>query len=435
MKSEVTKLDGLKRRLQVEVPPEVVSMALENQYKQVQQVAALKGFRKGKVPLAMVKTEYRSRVEQEVVSQLIQDHYGKALDQHALDPVNFPEIQFESFQEGQPLKFSATFEIRPEVNLKSYTGLEVQKEKLEVKSELLESILEDIRKSKANMVPLIELRPAAMGDVAVIDFHGRVDDKDLPGGSGQEYLLELGAKQFIEGFEEGVVGMNPGDTKILNLSFPQEYHAKDIAGKAVEFKVTLKEIKKKTLPELNDELAKAVGHDSLQHLKEEITKDITSREEKRIRDDLKNRVLHALVEKNPIEVPQSLVAKQKEVIIEDVHHRMENQGMTHEQFDEYKVKWDADFQKSAEFVIRSSLLVSAIAKKEGLSVNESDIEQRFQDYAQQTGIEIEKIKAHYSKPEARNRLSFQMTEDKVMALLLDKAKVTEVSRDKLKPLN
>lgn len=435
MKSELEKLSGLTRRLNITVPQDVVSKALEDSYKEVQRVAEFKGFRQGKAPLQMVKAEYRSKVESDVASRIIQDHFGKALDQHALSPVNYPEIEFTGLKEGEPLQFAAVFEVKPEINLGTYTGLNIEKEILEVKNETVEQIIEDIRQSKASVVPVIEDRAAQMSDMAVIDFDGQMNGKPLQGGSGKEHMLHLGAKQFIPGFEEGVVGMKPNDTKVINLKFPDDYNPKELASQNVEFTVTLKELKKKVLPELNDEFAKTMGsHESLQQLKDEIKRDITLREEKRIRDDAKQRLLHALVDSTTFDVPQSMVAEQKAVLIDDVHHRMEEQGMPHDKFEEYKKQWDADFNKSAEFVIRSSLLVSAIAKKESLIATDEDLEAKMMSYAEQSGIEIPKIKAFYAKPENRSRLKFQITEDKVMGFLMEKAKVKEVEKSKLKPL-
>ena len=432
MKTEIQKLAGLTRKLNVEVPPDVVRAALEKMYRDVQRVAKFKGFRPGKAPLNMVKSEYKSRVESDVTTKIIEDHYSKAVSEHSLQPVNFPEIEFDGLKDGEPLKFSATFEVRPDVELKKYVGLEIEKEKFEVVPEMIDNIIQDIRKNRSVIQPMVEPRPAQMGDVSIIDFHGKVEGNDLPGGNAQEYQLELGTHQFIPGFEEGIVGMKAGETKILHLKFPEAYNAKEIAGKDVEFAVTLKEIKTKALPELDDEFAKSLGaHTSLQHLKEEITKDVKTREEKRVRDDVKNRVLNALVEKNPMQIPRSMVAEQKKMIIEDVKQRMEREGTDTDQFEEYKKKWDKDFEKSAEFVIHSSLLVNAIANKEGLQCNDEDFTKKLADYAVQSGIELEKIKGFYGKQENQSRLRFQITEEKVMAFLIENAKINELPRDKL----
>ena len=434
MKSEVEVLAGLSRRLRVEVPREIVEAELARAYREVQKEAKFQGFRPGKAPMHMVKAEYQSRIEKDVATRIIQDHYGKAIDEHSLNPVNYPEIEFEGFREGESLKFSAVFEVRPDVALKKYAGLEVAREIVNVDDKIIDGILEDLRKSKASIVPVFEDRAAALGDVAVIDFHGTIGGTDLKDGSAKEHMLELGSGQFIPGFEEGIVGMKPGDKRDIALTFPADYQNKEVAGKPVSFAVVLKEIKKKSLPALDDEFAKTIGsHETLVQLREEIKKDVLAREQKRVRDDMRNRLLHRLVELNPIQVPRSMVREQKEVLIDDVHHRMESQGMKHEEFEQYREKWDKDFEKSAEFVISSSLLVNEIAKKENLFSTEDEFNQKLADYAVQSGIEIEKIRAYYDKPEARSRLRFQMTEDKVMEFLISKAKISEVPREKLPP--
>ena len=429
MKSDVQKLAGLTRKLNVEVPPEVVSSALGKMYKDVQRVAKFKGFRPGKAPIDMVKSEYRSKVESDVATRIIEEHYGKALTEHSLQPVNMPEIEFDGLKEGESLKFSATFEVRPDIELKKYTGLELEREILEIGPKQVDEIIENIRKNRGVLQPLAEQRPVAQGDTAIIDFKGLVDGAELPGGSGQEHPLEIGTNQFIPGFEEGVIGMSPDETKVLKLKFPDEYHSKDIAGKEVEFTVVLKEIKHKILPALDDEFAKTLGNNqSLETLRAEVEKDLTAREEKRVKDDLKNNLLHALVEANRFDVPKSMIAEQKKAIVEDVHQRMEQQGMSHDQFDEYKEKWDQDFEKSAEFVIRSSMLINAIAKKENLFSSDEDYEKKLSDYAKESGIEVEKIRAFYSKQENRSRMSFQMTEEKVVNFLLEKATMKDIRK-------
>jgi trigger factor len=424
MKSEIEKLTGLTRKLNIEIAPETVKAALDKMYRDVQRVAKFKGFRPGKAPIDMVKTQYKSKVESDVATRIIEDHYGKAIEEHSLQPVNYPEIEFDGLSEGQPLKFSAVFEVRPDVQLKKYEGLEIKKKESTLDfNPQVEKVLADLQKNRSTFAPLEEKRAAAMGDVAVIDFHGLVDGKDLAGGSGQEQNLELGSKSFIDGFEEGIVGMMPDESRVLNLKFPDEYHSAEIAGKPVEFKVTLKEIKKKILPVLDDEFAKTVSsHQTISALKEEILKDVKEREEKLQKDEVRNMLLQSLVDANHFEVPKSMVAEQKKAIIDDVHHRMENEGMTHDQFEEYKSKWDKDFEKSAEFVIRSSLLIGAIAKKENLTANEGDFENKLSDYSKQSNIEIEKIRAFYSKPENRSRMTFQITEERVVDFLLSKAK-------------
>lgn len=432
MKVDIENISKLERKLNVEIPAEVVDATLEQYYRDVQKSAQLQGFRQGKAPMNIIKKNFKDRVERDVAGQIIRDHYVKALDELNIDPVSYPTIDYDIIEEGKPLKFTATFEIRPEVELKQYENLSVMKEKIKLPDDVVENILKNLRESKMELSPLLEDRPAQLGDVTIIDFVGKMNGVPFPGGTAQGHQLELGSNQFIPGFEEGISGMKIGQTKTISIKFPEQYHAAELAGQPVDFETTLKEIKKKVLPELTDEFAKSVGeHRDLAHLREEIEKDVRAGEEKRVRDELKNRVLKALVEANPIEVPRAMVTEQKKILIDDVHQKMERQGMGKDQFDEYTQKWDADFTKSAEFIIKSSLILDAIAKKEKLTPTDEDVEQRMENYAKQSGIELEKIKAFYGKPENRSRLKFQIMEEKVMDFLINKAKIKEVDRSEL----
>lgn len=429
MKAELTKLEGLTRKLNVEVPLETVTSALEQNYKAVQKVAQFKGFRQGKAPMDMVRAQYKGQVESDVVNRLIQDHYGKALDEHSLIPVSLPEIDFENFREGEPLKFSATFEIRPEVVLPVYKGLDLEKEKPVVAEAQVDQILENIQKSRVTYSPMLEIRAAQKGDVAVIDFAGTVEGKEIQGGSGQDQKLEIGADQFIPGFEDGIVGMNPGDTRTINLTFPTDYNATELAGKPASFLVTLKAIQRKVVPELNDEFAKTLGgFENLEALKADIRKDLMAREEKRVQDDLKEQLLQKLVKATNFDVPKSMVAHQKETLIEDLHHKLEQQGMGHADFEEYKKKWDADFEKSAQFVVRASLLISTIAQKESLAASDADVDKKVEEYAANTGIELAKIRAMYKEADARSRLRATITEENVIKFLFAESKIKEVEK-------
>ncbi len=432
MKSDIQKLEGLSRKLQVEVPADIVNAALDKMYKEVQRKAKFAGFRPGKAPIEKVKSQYKTDVEYDVVDRIVREHYTKALDEHDIYPVSMPAIDFEPLKANEPFKFTAVFEVRPDVKLKKYKGLEVEKEILDVKDEVVDKIIEDIRSSKATIVPVIELRAAQLGDMAVIDFEGKIDGELLPGGTAKEHMLELGSKNFIEGFEEGIIGMNPGDKKTIHLKFPENYQEVAISGKPVDFEVTLKEIKKKVLPVMDDEFAKTLGnHDSVSHLRAEVKKDVTQSEEKRVKDDLKTRILQALVTANDFEVPQSMLKEQKDILIEDVHGRMKQDGMTESQFEDYKVKWDADFNKSAKFIVCSSMLVNTVAKEEKLLATPADFEERMEKYAKQSGMEIEKIKAFYAKDENKSRVMFQLTEEKVMELLIAESKIKELPKSKL----
>lgn len=433
MKSTLNKLQGLARQLAIEVPAERVQSAFDKVYKGIQKNATVKGFRKGKAPLATVRSLYAERVRQDVLNDLISEAYQAALDEHQLEPVGYPKIHVDQFDEQGIFKFTADLEIRPSVELKKYEGLDVETEAIKIEDPQIDAVLESVRQEKAEAVTVFEDRGAAEGDLAELDFSGFVDGAPLENGSAEGHLLEIGSNGFIEGFEQGLIGMKIGESRELNLTFPANYNNQDIAGKPVLFKVKLKGLKKKVLPELNDELAAKSGpFKTLVEFRAAIRKEIEASEQKRIRDELRNRVLRQLVKNNPVDIPQSLLAQQKEVIVNDVRARMTQQGMSAEDFEQYKSKWDQEFDQSAAFMVQSTFLVDALADKLNLRAKPADIEAKIDEFSHQTGIERAKVAEFYGKSERRSRLSFQVTEERVVNFLIEKAALREVPRDQIK---
>lgn len=434
MKSNVEKISSLQRKLNIEIPSAIVQSSYERIFNDIQKEVTIKGFRKGKAPLATIKSLYNGKVKQDVVQDLIQQHYVKALLEHKLDPISYPEFEFDDLNEEKDFSFSATFDVRPEVALKKTEGLTVEKEILKFDDAQVDKVLENMRNSKGSYEDVLELRAAINGDLAVIDFDGFVDGTALEGGSGKDHRLDLGSKQFIEGFEEGIVGMKVGEEKTLNLKFPTPYHSKDLEGKAVEFKVKLTGLKKKVLPEITDDFVKSAGTgvNTIAEFKEAVKKDLEASEKKRIEDAFKNRLLKTLVKENPVEVPASLLKDQKNSLIEDFKKRMAQQGMDEASLAEYIEKWDKDFEKTASEMIQSSFLVDAIGKKHDLICKQEDVDKKFQEYAAQTGIDETRIREFYSKEDTLSRLTYQITEEKVIAKLMETTTVKEVSKEQLK---
>jgi trigger factor len=432
MKANLEKLSSLERRLKIEVPMEKVAEAFESVYRKIQREVTLKGFRKGKAPMTTIRSMYRDNAAQDVVQDLVNKNYLKALEEHELDPISFPNIQIDKMKEGETFSFSAEFEVRPEVKLQTYTDLKVDKEIFKVDETKVKTQIDQLLGRSAQMTPILAERPARKGDFAVIDFEGSVDGVVLENATGAEHTLELGSGDFIPGFEEKVEGMNVGEVKTIQLKFPEEYHAAELAGKDVSFKVTLKGLKQKELPVLDDEYAKKLGVESAEKLKETVRVDIESGEKRRIEEDFKNRLLRKLVEMNPVDVPKTMLEEQKKLLAEDVEGRLGQQGLNKEQIEDYKQKWDDDFAKTATFMIQSSFLINAIATKESLRAGEADIEAKMQEYAASAGIEIARLKGFYEKEENRTRLQFKITEDKVVAFLTEKAKVKEVPASEIK---
>ncbi len=433
MKSHVEELSKLERRLNIEVPSETVKTAFNKIYRVIQKDADISGFRKGKAPLNKIRQSYGDKVKQDVLQDIVQTNYGEALTEHTLEPIGNPQFDFKDINESSSFSFSALFEVRPKVTLKTSEGLSIKKEILKLDDSQVDQTLENIRKSKATAVDIFEDRPAQMGDIAIIDFDGSINGAPLEGGSGKDHSLELGSKNFIEGFEEKVVGMKVGSEKNISTKFPDDYHAKEISGKPVEFKVKLNKLQKSELPELNDELIKSLGgkDQTLQDLKKTIHRDLLKNEENRIKEDLKNNVLKKLVQENPMDVPKSLQTEQKQNLINDVQKRMTEQGMNEKDFIEYSQKWGQDFDNMAKEMVHSGFMIDAVAKEKKISCEDSDFEQKYTEMAQQTGLDLSKIKEFYGSDEQRSRLTYQIIEEKVVNYLIEHAKIEEVSKEQM----
>jgi trigger factor len=443
MKATLENTSALSRKLNIQVPAPSVDSTFENTFKEIQRKANIKGFRPGKAPITTIKSLYSSQVVQDVAQDLVQKHYWQAVKEHSLNPISYPDFEFDPPAQGQEFSFTAVFEVRPEVKLKQFEGLSIEKEKFVLEDARVQTILDNIRGSRAELVTVLEDRPAQKGDVAIIDFKGMIAGAPLENGSAEDFSLELGSSQFIEGFEAGVIGMKVSQNKKLKLKFPDEYQAADIAGKEVEFDVTLKSLKKKDLPELTDSFVKTMmggeGDHSVASLKKTIIEDIEKTENKRIDGDLKNRVLKKLVELNPVEVPPTMLKEQKQMLVQDAHKRFVEEaqksgqvGMTDEQFNQYAIKWDKDFEMTAKQMIQSGFIVDAIATQKNLTWTEEDMDKKLVEYAGQTGLGLDRLKEFYSRPEQQNRLTYMITEEKVIDYVVANSKVKEVLASELK---
>lgn len=432
MKPTIENVSKLERKISFTIPLDEVQKEFQHAYGEVQKTVEIKGFRKGKAPLNVIKTQYKDRVYSHVIQHLVEENFWKTIDENSLNPINQPQLQLEhELEEDKPFSFSLTFEVHPEIEVKNYKGLKVKREKASEDSALVDKTLENIQKSRAEQVDVLEDRPAQKGDVAVINFEGFVNGEPLENGKGENHPLELGTNSFIAGFEEAVEGMKVGVTQEANIKFPETYHVTSLAGLPVKFNITLKALKKNKLPELNDEFAAQVGFKTMTELKEMIAKDNSIQEGKRIAEDFKNRLLKELTKQNPIEVPKTLLEKQKQALIEDMSQRMGETGLDEKNFNDYVQKWDKDFTETAEFIVQSSYIVNKVAEVEGLRATEKDVNDKINEYIQQTGIEESKIRSVYDSKENKSRLKNMITEEKVIAFLTAQATVQEVTKDKL----
>ena len=433
MKTEIENLSNLERKISVQVPVDQVDSEFINAFKYLQKSVEVKGFRKGKTPIATIRSMYTEKIKGDVAQNLVQTFYFKALKEHDLVPVGMPDIDFQNPEEGKEFAFTAKFEVQPEIEIKQTGDLEVEKEKIEVTDDQVEKNIEQILENQAKLEDVILIRDLKSGDYADIDFKGFIDNEPLENGAAQGHVLEIGSDSFIPGFEQGLIGMKPNESKSISISFPDDYHVEHLKGKPVKFDVTLNKIQQKMKPELNDEFVKNMGeHNTVEEFKAQLKKDIVEGEEKRIEADLKNRIFKALVAANPFEVPETLIKEQRSALVEDFKNRMQGQGISPQEFSEYEDKWTKDFSDTADFMVRSALLIQKIAKENELNATKDDVEGKLQEFADQTGVDLSKVKEFYQQGQQSANLEFQVTEEKVFKFLLDKAKVKEVPAETLK---
>ena len=428
MNVRVEEISSIAKKLHFEIGAERVDQEIERAFRKIGKTAKIKGFRPGKVPQSVLEQYYGGQMEQEVLGRLINDTYFKALDDHAIPAVGEPRIVDSSgVSRGQAFTYQAEVEIKPTVSAKDYTGISLQKERFEADDKLVDGRLEELRTSRAQL-EVSSRDQAESGNSVTIDFEGFVDGVAFDGGKADDFVLELGSGSLIPGFEEQVVGMQRGDTREIAVTFPEDYGQKTLAGKPATFRVTLKEIKEKVLPALDDDFAKSFGAESVAALREQLVTSYQTQEQNRIDNDLRERLVRELIERNPLEVPAAMIAKQLEYMYKNLENRMRSQGLSPEMLGITAENFAERYRSTAADQVKGTLLLEAIGQKETIVAEESEVDSRLEEIAAMANAPLDMVKKYYAGEEARSGLMTQIAEEKVVRFLIDKAKVKEVSK-------
>ena len=432
MNVKIEDVSSIKKKLIFEVASEQVDKEINKAFKKIGKTAKIKGFRAGKIPVSVLEKYYGGQMEQDVLTSLINATYFKALQEHDVPAIGEPNIvESSGITKGEAFTYEAEVEIKPEVTAKDYTKLSLEKEKFVADPKVLEGRLEEMRASKAQ-VEVSKRKKAREGDSVVIDFEGFIGEEAFAGGKGEDHLLELGSGSFIPGFEEQVVGMKREEAKDVVVSFPEEYGQPELAGKPATFKVVLKEIKEKVLPELDDEFAKSFGTDTLEELKAQLQKDYETQETNRVENDLREKLVGALIESNPIEVPETMIAKQLDYMYENITNRMQSQGMTPEMLGITPENFRENYRETAIEQVSGNLILEAIGRQEKIVADESEIDAKLEEISAMANAPIDMVKKYYASAEAKSGLMAQIAEEKVVSFLLESAKVKVVAAKKAK---
>jgi trigger factor len=428
MSVQVEETGPVERRLRIDIPTAEVDAAFDSVYRELARTTRVRGFRPGRAPRSVLERMLGERARAEVVERLVHESLPRAVNEADLAVVGEPRLRPEAEpKQGTPFVYEATVEIRPPIELRKVRGLEIERPVLpEPEEDPIDHYLEELRGSQAQLVAEPEGTLAARGHVAVLDYEGTCDGRPFEGGSGKEVALELGASRAVPGFEEHIEGMSVGTEREFDVEIPETYPGREVAGKQAHFNVRLVELKRKELPDLDDELAKDVSDfDSLEALREDLRAKVTASRDREMARLLRETVAKKLVEENPFPVPPSLVERQlssrlaqavgalgREVPVDQVREAVE--------------KWREEWRPQAEDQVRLALLVPDVAKAESIEVTDEDVETALREIAQARNVKVTQLRREYRERGVLDGLRASVLEERVLEFLVAEATVSEV---------
>ena len=425
MSVQVETLEKNMAKLTVEISADRLEKALDAAYNKQKKSISLPGFRKGKVPRAMVEKMYGVEVfYEDAANILLQETYPEAYDESGLDIVSQPTIDVVQLEKGKSFIYTAEVAVKPEVTLGKYKGVTVTKIDTSVTDEEVDAEVETQRNNNARTVSVE--RPIENGDTAVIDFEGFVDDVAFEGGKGENYDLEIGSHSFIDTFEDQLVGKVAGDDVDVQVTFPEQYQAEELAGKPALFKVKIHEVKAKELPELDDEFAQDVSEfDTLAEYKEDVKKKLTERKEADAHRTKEDEAIAKIIDDAKMDIPEAMIDNQVNSMINDFANNMMQQGLSMEQYMQFTGmtmdKFKEQVRPDAVKRIQSSLVLEQIAKDENLEVTDADVEAEVEKMAAAYGMEVDKIKDYIQDAE-KESMKKDIAIEKAVSFIMDNVK-------------
>lgn len=426
MSLQVEKLEHNMAKLTIEVPAEELEKALETAYQKNKNKISVPGFRKGKVPRNMIEKMYGPAIfYEDAANELIPNAYEKALDECEEEIVSAPKIDVTQIEKGKDFIFTAEVAVKPEVTLGKYKGIKVDEADLAVTEEEINAQIEKERENSARTIS-VEDRPVKDGDITTLDFEGFVDGVAFEGGKGTDYPLTIGSGSFIPGFEEQLIGAELNKEVEVNVTFPEDYHAKDLAGKPATFKCKIKDIKEKELPELDDEFASEVSaFDTMAEYKEDVKKSLEMKKADAAKIAKEEAVIDAVIEDAKMDIPDAMVETEQRQIIEEFSQRMRMQGLTMEQYMQFTGMTPQALMEQTKPQalkrIQSRLVLEAVAKAEDLKASEEDYAAEIKDMSEKYQMEEDKIKEMLGE-KGKKQVEEDLAIRKAVDFLVDNAK-------------
>ena len=426
MSLQVEKLENNTAKLTIEVEASKFDKAIQKAYQKNKNKFNIPGFRKGKVPYAMVEKMYGAAVfYEDAANELISGAYAQAAEESGLEIVARPEINVTQIEKGKPFIFEAEVTTKPEVKLGKYKGIKVEKADVTVTDEEVAEELDKVKEQNARLV-VADDKAVEDGDQTTIDFEGFVDGVAFEGGKGEDYPLTIGSHSFIDTFEEQLIGKKVGEEVEVNVTFPENYQAKELAGKPAMFKVTIKEIKVKEYPELDDDFAQDVSEfDTLDEYKEDIKKNLTEKKEKEAEAEKESKVIEAIVNDAEMDIPEKMVEAQAEQMLEEFAQNIAMQGISFEQYLQFTGatvdQMKEQVKPQAQARVESSLVLEAVVKAENIEATEEEVEEEIKEMAGRYNMEADKLKGLLTDSDKEN-LKKDICARKAAKFVVDEAK-------------
>jgi len=425
MKIEIENLQGHFKKLNIEVPAEKVAAKINDVYRAIQRNAELKGFRKGKAPIDVIKKAYAGNAESQIIREIVEEAFGHAIREHQLTPVSTPQVDVETLLENLPFKFTLTFENQPPVDLKEYATFKTEKPKFEASSEDLTKALDGIRTQLATFDDVAPGTTVTKGHFVQLDYSAEEAGKAVPEATEQDAFLETGTGQLPTDFETNVIGMKAGDVKTFTVKLPtpdKEEERTPLSGRTLDFTVTLKGVRTKTMPALDDDFAKKVGpFDGIAALKTRVSEDITRQKELQWQREAQEKAVTYLLERNPVDAPETMINSQLEQLAVDAGMQLSQMGLDEKAIGERLQGWGNEMQERATRMVKASLLLGAIAKKENIQAADDDVRQEVLRIAAQSRRKPQEVVEDLQKKGLMGGLIRQVTELKALDWILGKA--------------
>lgn len=426
MRIIVESLSNTERKVEVFIPLEEVAAKIEEVFNEIKKSAKIKGFRPGKAPRKIIEAAYGSYIFDEVSSKLISGSLNKALEEASVIPISRPQIASDKVEQDKEFHYVATFEVIPDFEVGDYAGIELKKEKHGVKDEDVERTMNRIREQSAQAKPIEGDREVRSGDYLIIDYAGFIDGKLVKDLQAKDFQVVVGEKKLIAKFEDNLIGMKKGEEREFEITYPEDFQMRDVAGKIVRFTVNVKEVLDRILPDLDDEFAKDLGEESLEGLKKKIKEDLGNRLEIESEERLRGDIVKTLIAKNSFDVPQSLIENEMIRMRREFAYNLKRHGI---QIPELNRDGEGKLRDRAVDNVKASIILGAIARKEGIEVEEKEIEDKLAEISRSVRIPFDKVREFYEKNNMVEGLEARLIQDKVLQFLIEKSNVEEVSRE------